>query len=105
MLTVVLNTEHEASYYRLSDERWHGRSYSTRIAELKDADKTKEQELPVGEDRGFLWRLYAYWRVEEVDDSVFAECQAISLSRRIPWVLGWLIRPLRANIGETLLLS
>lgn len=105
VLTVVLNTEHEARYYRLSDNRWHGRSYSTRITEVEDAGKPKERELPVGEDRGFLWRLYAYWRVDGVDDGVFAQCQSISLSRRIPWMLGWLIRPFVQSVPKESLIS
>lgn len=105
MITVVLNTEHEASYYRLSEERWHGRSYSTRIAQLKDAGKTNERELPVGEDSGFLWRLYAYWRVDEVDGGVFAECNAISLSRSIPRILGWMIKPFLASVPKESLVS
>ena len=59
VLTVVLNTEHEARYQKLSGERWYMRSYSTKIAEVKDPDKPEERELPVGEDSGFLWRLNA----------------------------------------------
>ncbi len=93
VLTVVLNTEHEARFFPLGDTRWYSRSYSTRIAQVNDAGGPKEHELPSGEDSGFLWRLYAYWRLEQADGGVFAECRTISLSRAIPRGLGWLIKP------------
>jgi len=35
----------------------------------------------VGDDRGFLWRLNAYWRYEQVAGGVIAECESITLSR------------------------
>jgi hypothetical protein len=93
VLTVVLNTEHEARYSQVSEKRWEGRSYSTKIAEVEKPDTPDEKELPVGEDRGFLWRLYAYWRLEEAEDGVFVECVSVSLSRRIPAGLGWVVKP------------
>lgn len=93
VLTVNLNTEHEASYTQLSDGRWVGRSYSTRISEIRDAGEADETELPVGNDSGFLWRMNAYWRLDEADDGVFAECVSVSLSRRVPRGLGWLVNP------------
>ncbi len=93
VLTVVLNTEHEAHYSQVSDNRWYMKSYSTKIAEVENPDTPKEKELPVGEDRGFLWRLYAYWFIEEAEDGVFVECVSVSLSRRIPTGLGWVVKP------------
>ena len=100
VLTAVLETEHEAKFFRVSEKRWHSRSYSTRIAEVKDDGKPNERELPVGQDSGFLWRLNAYWRLEQDDDGVFAECQTISLSRRVPRGMGWLIKPFIKNMPE-----
>ncbi len=93
VITVVLSTEHEARYSRVSDNRWYMRSYSTKIAEVENAGKPKERELSVGEDHGFLWRLYAYWFIEEADDGVFVESVSVSLSRRIPFGLGWIVKP------------
>ena len=93
VLTVVLNTEHEARYRQVSERRWVGQSYSTKIAEVEEPDSSEPKELPVGEDRGFLWRLYAYWRLEEAEDGVFVESASISLSRQIPFGLGWIVKP------------
>ena len=90
---MVLSTEHEAHYSQVSDGRWYGRSYSTKIAEVENPDTPEEKELPVGEDHGFLWRLYAYWLIEEAEDGVFVECISVSLSRQIPLGLGWVVKP------------
>ena len=38
--------------------------------------------MPEGSDHGILWRLNSYWRLRQEGTSVYAECQAISLSRR-----------------------
>ena len=93
VLTVVLNTEHELRIEKVSDTRWHLLSYSTRIAEVKNAGEPDEKELPVGQDSGFLWRLYAYWQLEEIEGGVFVECRTLSLTRDTPWGLGWMLKP------------
>ncbi len=38
--------------------------------------------MPEGSDHGILWRLNSYWRLKQMGSQVYAECQAISLSRR-----------------------
>jgi len=93
VLTVVLNTEHEAKVLQGSDGRTYVLSHSTRIAEVRNPGESDEKELPVGEDSGFVWRLNAYWAIEQAEDGVLLECASVSLSREIPWGLGWMIRP------------
>ncbi len=34
-----------------------------------------------------------YWRIEEAEGGAFVECLTISLSRQIPFGLGWAIKP------------
>jgi hypothetical protein len=43
----------------------YSRAYSTRVAEVTDPGTPREHELPVGKDRGLLWRLFGYWFYEE----------------------------------------
>ncbi len=50
-----------------------------------------DEELPVGDDTGFLWRLNSYWRFESGDGGVYAQCEAVSLSRAVPRGLGWML--------------
>ena len=92
VLTVVLNTTYHVRYGMLDPQRMHVTSRSTRIAEVKDSKKLYTEEEPVGDDTGFLWRLNSYWRFEAADGGVYAECEAISLSRDVPLGLGWMIK-------------
>jgi len=47
-----------------------------------------------------LWRLNTYWRFEEKDGGVYVQCEALSLTRDIPYGLGWLIKPLVTKIPK-----
>lgn len=94
IITVVLDTEHEVHYSSLGGSRRICCSYTKRVAEVEDAGSPKEKVLPPGTGYGFLWRLYSYWRFEEREGGVFVECRAISLSRDVPFGLGWVIEPI-----------
>ena len=98
LFTVIFNTEHEVVYSQVSPKRWRGVSNSTRIAEVKDAGKPKERELPVGDDRGFMWRLNAYWHLEQREGVVVVECWAVSLSRKLPFALRWMLKSLVSSV-------
>ena len=100
VITVVLDTDHDVRYTRLSPTRCVARSYSTRIAEVENAGKKDEHDLEPGHDHGFMWRLNSYWRYEERDGGVYVECEAISLTRSVPTGLGWLINPIIHNLPK-----
>jgi hypothetical protein len=107
VITVILDTDYDVRYFPLGSGRCHSRAYSTRIAEVRNAGKRDERILPPGQDSGFLWRLYTYWRFQERDGGVYVECEAISLTRAIPAGLGWLIEPIvttlpRESLANTL---
>ena len=86
-ITVMYNTEHDVQYRSISSTRASSRSIATKIAELAGAGTAEEKEKPAGSDSGFLWRLNAYWRYEQLADGVLIECESISLSRDIPLIV------------------
>ncbi len=94
IVTVVYNTEHLVSYRRHSGGRASSRSEALKIAELEFPNSVREKEKPQGSDHGFLWRLNSYWRYQQVDGGVLVECESVSLSRSIPTVLEFLVRPI-----------
>lgn len=107
VITVMYNTEHDVEYRRLSDGRASSRSVATKIAELESAGTPQEREKPAGQDHGFLWRLNAYWRYEQVKDGVVIECESVSLSRGVPMLLrpfitGMVERIARESLQKTL---
>ena len=98
VITVVVNTQNEARFTRPGPNRAQSRIYSLRVAEVEEPDTPREHENPVGHDGGFLWRLYTYWRFLERDNGTYVQCEAISLTRGIPFALGWLIGPFVTSI-------
>jgi hypothetical protein len=100
VITITLNTNHDVHYFQVNSTRWYSRSYSTRIAEVANADTPNEREKPIGHDGGFLWRINSYWKFEEKDGGVYIECESISLTRDIPTGLGWLIKPFVTSIPK-----
>src|SRR2546426_7301336 len=61
-------------------------------------DRSNEREKPIGKDRGFLWRLYSYWRFQEKDGGVYLQLESVALSRNIPPLVAWLVNPLLKSI-------
>ena len=111
IITVVLDTDHDVHYSEVGPGRWFCRSYTTRIAEVEDAGTDKELALEPDTGYGFLWRLYSYWKFDQRSEAagdrrasaapangVFIECRAISLTRDIPYGLGWIIEPIIRNL-------
>lgn len=93
VLTVILNGEFDVQYRLLGNGRWIVQSRSTRIAELEG-----DHELPPGSDRGFLWRLNAYWLIEPRPEGVYLECRSISLSRDVPFGLNLMVKPFLTSV-------
>jgi hypothetical protein len=92
IVTVRYNTDHTVIYRHHDPARVSSRSFTTKIAELENAGTPSEVEKPIGDDRGFFWRLNSYWRFREEAGGVIVECESISLSRSLPFGLGWLIK-------------
>jgi hypothetical protein len=94
VVTAFYNTEHDVRFANYGAGRATSTSTATKIAELRDFDTPAERELPQGDDRGFLWRLNAYWRYEDVPGGVIAESESVTLSRSVPSVVGYFVRPM-----------
>jgi len=92
VVSVVLNTEYDVEFQRLDAQRAWVPSYATRIVELADPDTPEEREKPIGNDRGFLWRLNTYCSFEQRESDTYMQCESVSLSRGIPFMLGALIK-------------
>ncbi len=92
IVTVFLNTTYAVKFESPDSRHLYVASRSTRVAEVKNPGRPSESEEPLGNDSGYLWALNAYWRFEEADSGVYAECEAISLSRDAPLGLGWVLK-------------
>jgi hypothetical protein len=105
IITVVLDTTHEVHYRRASRTHWVCRSYTTSIAEVENVGSRQERVLQPDTGHGFLWRLYSYWQFLEREAGVVVECRAISLTRDVPFGLGWAIEPIIQKLPRESLLN
>jgi hypothetical protein len=105
IITVVLDSDHDVHYRPVDQTRWVCRSYTTRIAEVENAGRQDERIMQPDTGYGFLWRLYSYWRFEERDAGAVVECRAISLTRDVPFGLGWAIEPIIQKLPKESLIN
>ena len=89
-VTVVLNGNYHVTYGDLDATHMYVNSRSTHMGQVKSPSKPDAGEFPAGHDDGFLWALNSYWRFEQADGGVYAQLDAVSLSRDLPFGLGWL---------------
>jgi hypothetical protein len=47
-----------------------------------------------------MWRLNTYWRFLERDGGTYVQCESITLSRDLPWGLGWIIKPFITEVPK-----
>lgn len=99
-ITVTYDTDHDVRFRRLSPRLAASRSVMTRVQEVRDAGTADERLLPPGEDRGFLWRLNAYWWYEETTAGVIAVMDTLTLSRDIPMLVRPMAAPFVRRIGR-----
>lgn len=100
IITATFNTEHVVDYRRLGPQRASSRSVATRIAELAEAGTPQEHERLPRDDRGFLWKLNAYWRFEAAEGGVIVECESLSLSRGVPVLLRPIANPIVDRVAR-----
>jgi hypothetical protein len=98
VITVVLNTYHDVHYFVIDANHAHCRSYTTKVTEVEEPGTANEHERPADDQNGFMWAMNTYWRFEERKGGVYVQCEAITLTRSIPFGLRWLIEPYITSI-------
>jgi hypothetical protein len=100
MIAVTLDTENQAQFVNAGADRWYSTIHSTRIAEVVDAGTPTEHQEQPGHGHGFMWRLNTYWRFLERDGGTYIQCESLTLSRDVPFGLGWLIKPFVTEVPK-----
>lgn len=104
IVTVILNANFDVRDTQFGPGRFQTVSRSTRIAEVENADSPNEHEKTVGNDHGYMWRLYTYWRIEEKDGGVYVQNESVSLSRTVPALIAFVVNPLVKSIPRNVLI-
>jgi len=105
IVPVILDVDEEVRYSEIGPGKWKGQSYARNIIEVNTALFSGGKKFPPGEGHGYLWRLYGYWTLENVNGGVLAECRTLSLSRDIPQGLAWAVGPYVQKMPEESLIS
>jgi hypothetical protein len=103
IVTVILNANFDVRDTQFGSGRFQTVTRSTRIAEVENADSPNEHERPVGNDHGYMWRLFSYWRIEEKDGGVYVQNESVSLTRTVPALLAFIVNPLVKSIPRSVL--
>ena len=100
VIAVTTDTEHEGVFGRAGPGRAYSRLRSTRVAEVENAGTPGESQKPPGTGHGFLWRLNTYWRFAQSEGGTWVQCESVTLTRDIPLMLSWLIKPFVTEIPK-----
>jgi hypothetical protein len=100
IITTVMETDQQVHYHVVDGTRAWSRSRDTRVQQVDNWGRSDEHLESEGHDKGFVWKLNAFWRFEEKNGGTYLECMAISLSRDIPIGLGWMVGSLVANLSK-----
>ena len=102
-IAVVIDADYVIDYRRLSSSRLYTKNVATNVMEVDAAGTPDERRTPVDQTRGFLWRLNTYCWFEERSEGTYEQCESMSLTRAVPFGLGWLIKGFVTSIPrETL---
>jgi hypothetical protein len=102
---VRYHTDQAIRYRVLGADRAASRTEATRIVQLRDAGSPRESEMPEGNDSGYLWRWNSYWKFKAEGGNVIVECETISLSRSVPKVFWWFVKPFLSSVPKEYLES
>jgi hypothetical protein len=98
VVTVVIDASYAIDYRRLGPTTVVTKSVASNIYEVKDPGTPGEQRTPADRGQGFLWRLNTYCWFDERPEGVYEQCESISLTRDVPFGLGWMIKPFITSI-------
>jgi hypothetical protein len=102
-VTVVLDGDYTIDYRTISPTRMFTRSVAAHFHEVESAGTPQERRHPADRRDAFLWRLNTYCSFEQRPEGVYEQCESISLTRSIPWVVRFIVKPFVTGIPrETL---
>ena len=98
VLTVVIDADYGVDYRTLRPTSVVTRSVASNFYEVENPGTPEERRTPAERGQGFLWRLNTYCWFDERPEGVYEQCESISLTRDVPFGLGWMIKPFITSI-------
>jgi hypothetical protein len=104
LLKTVLDADYQVTNVRLDDHRFYSISKATRVQEIEEYGHPGEHPIAEGEGHGYIWKLCSIARLEQHDDGVYVELEAIALSRDIPAAVRFMADPIVRRVSRNSLL-
>ena len=98
VLTVVIDADYGIDYRTLSPTRVATRSVASNVYEVEEPGTPDERRTPADRGQGFLRRLNTYCWFDQRSEGVYEQCESISLTRGVPFGLGWMVNPFVTSI-------
>jgi len=103
-LKTTLDADYQATNVRLDDRHFYSVSRSTRVQEIEDYGRPSQRRVPEGQGGGYIWKLFSIARLDQRDDGVYIELEAIALSRDIPGAMRFVVDPIVRRVSRNALL-
>jgi hypothetical protein len=98
VITVVMDGDYTIEYHRLGSNRLYTTNVVAGLEQINDAGTADESKEAGDEASGFLWRFRMYCAFEERPEASIEQCESISLTRSVPFGVGWLVKPFVTGI-------
>ena len=104
LLKTVLDADYQVSNVRLDGRRFYSISTTTRVQEIDEYSQPGEHQIAESEGRGYVWKLHSIARLEQRDEGVYVELEALALSRDIPAAVRFAVDPVVRRVSRNSLL-
>lgn len=97
-ITVIMDGDYVMEYRRLRPGVIMTTTVATNLHQVFDAGRPDERRQPTDETSGYLWRYRMHCVFEERPDGTVDQCEAVTLTRKVPMLISWLVGPLVKGI-------
>jgi hypothetical protein len=103
VITVVLDAQYDVDYRQVGPSRVFVKTSAHDVKEIDSPGTTSERATPAETGRGYVWRINTYCSFDGRPEGTYEQCESISLSRGLPFGIGWMISPFVTSVPrETL---
>ena len=100
VITVVVDANYRIDYTRIDATRMLVRTVARDLKEIEDPGTSNERAVAAEHGRGYVWRMNTYCAFDARADGTFEQCESISLSRGLPFGIGWMIEPFVTSVPK-----
>lgn len=98
VITVVMDADYTITYHRLGATRHWTTNVASNLQQVHEAGTSAERREPGDQASGYLWRFRMYCGFETRPEGSVEQCESVTLTRGIPFGVGWIVRPFVTGI-------